>query len=534
MCRFLNVFLHSQKCGLNPHGVTELNSFYIDFQLGFENQTAPMKPLASNNSHFLRILEKPPRPRISKSPAPRIQKAIPESPDEFTTSPKKDLPEQWDDRNYTSREPEWIDLPVHEHDSAQAQPQLASSTDDQSADVSLTEPNLDVPDLRNWIEETSKLDPVGVYPLPSNRFTQLRNFEPRGSPPLHIKPEDDILAQWRLRRKIEQAHSETRQRTSAAYGTLSYNWREPSSYHDCTRHAPPFTYSHRPITNQNRSCSIPSNVCSRATCCPSHFERDMGVQTNPCTVSSATKDVACETTDLVCREHPIMHTRSTSTKFVTRSVGLTASPRVRHVCVQTSAHYEQHQRSSVSDSHELLSTAVAQCKSCTCSNAIGAPKEILSSILGTVPEPEKIDSHQPTQLSDTGRESAQITETDSWQWQSTPRTPEPLDFASSTRLSPASGRAFLHCARTFEDTPVQDAPRCSERQCTSFHEAVSRYLQETAPQVTSSQYWLHDPIVKDLCERRDRCLLDIMSLMQKIHLQEIKLLENARVQGEVE
>ncbi|KAA0184426.1 hypothetical protein FBUS_04265 [Fasciolopsis buskii] len=357
---------------------------------------------------------------------------------------------------------------------------------------------------QSWIEETSKVDLVNVYPPRSTRLKHLQSFEPRASPPLCLRPEDDILAQWRLRRKIELARSETRQRTNNAYSNLPYSWREEAPCQDFIRNMPTLTYSHLPITNSRPSWNVPSqNVRPGTNCCHEHFQRDMSVQTDSSDVSRSTKNVACETTGLVCRNPTNMHTKSTFARPTTRSVGFTVSPRLKHVCVQSSIKLEQHAHPLESGPHH---------KASTCSSAIGAPQGILNTILGTVPEPNKFRLLR-TDLNDAEGESVQTTEVDSWHWHSTPGTPDDSDLANLTRLSPISRQAYPDCARKSspcEVEPVRDAP-ASRQHCASFHETITRYLQETAPELVSSLSWLHDPIVKDLNKRRDQCLLKLRS-----------------------
>ncbi|VDP75969.1 unnamed protein product [Echinostoma caproni] len=227
------------------------------------------------------------------------------------------------------------------------------------------------------------------------------------------------------------------------------------------------------------------------------------------------------------------HAKGTLTRIVTRSVGLTVSPRVQHASVQTSVP-DVHHLTDHDAGYVPLKISHHSKKVHKCASAIGAPKDILDAILGPLSEPAQSHSLVAS-VNEVDRESVQITETDSWQWHSNPETPDPPDFISSTPSLCRRDPMDQSRPAGSGDVHVQDDP-VSRRPGALFHETVSRYLEQTAPQVRAARVWLHDPIVKDLYERRDRCLIDMNGLSGRrgIMLSLHTLLELRRDCGQID
>ncbi|KAF8572245.1 hypothetical protein P879_00821 [Paragonimus westermani] len=525
-------------------------------------------------SSQFRMVKKPPRPRQSQSPAlkTRISAARSEVPVRDTSYGTDRIPPD------SLVQPEFIESPkANRTDSVDDYQDLFYTTNIMTdVEEGLHKLDDDKVDVSKWIEETSKSENMFTHPflIPTSSHLQSDAAWRTHKPSLtSFDPSLDILAQWRLRRKMEAAQwaiGSNNQPTSNIY--LDHS--QPPFYrasligscylpnHFVRQGLPtgivPFDPGLFPPKNQQDKTLITeaSTQCDQAPLCISFPVYTQTDEKNLLCDRTVVCDVAVTTDDF--------SSMLTSRKPGQRSVRIMAVPCKRDVSIQTPCH----------SGCSVLIDEVQSSEQPSLTNQKSPHRTLAKAMLSTpVPPLLAVVSQQKPELenaflfpasSDVTQDMDQFTDTDSWQW---PPSPSPLSASKvctpgSECLSRSDGPKFLFIDQTAEivenTTNKDDAQKVSQcdstvhaASATKTSEAASantpvgefsvsnsladianlhidaciaRYVRHSAESVPLDAQLLEDPITKELCWRRSKCLINLRAVIKEIHTRELELL----------
>ncbi|KAA3672112.1 uncharacterized protein DEA37_0007091, partial [Paragonimus westermani] len=320
----------------------------------------------------------------------------------------------------------------------------------------------------------------------------------------------------------------------------------------------PFDPGLSPLKNQQDKTPITeaSTQCDQDRLCISFPVYTQTDEKNLLCDRTAVCDVAVTTDDF--------SSMLTSRKPAQRSVRIMAVPCKRDVSIQTPCH----------SGCSALVDEVQSSEQRTLANQKSPHRTLAKAMLSTpVPPLLAVVSQQKPELenaflfpasSDVTQDMDQFTDTDSWQW---PPSPSPLSASKvctpgSECLSRSDGPKFLFVDRTAEivgnttnKDNVQKVSQCDSTvhaaSATKTSEAASvntpvgefsvsnsladianlhidaciaRYVRHSAESVPLDAQLLEDPITKELCWRRSKCLISLKAVIKEIHTRELELL----------
>ncbi|KAF7252195.1 hypothetical protein EG68_09104 [Paragonimus skrjabini miyazakii] len=511
------------------------------------------------------MAKKPPRPRQSQSPAlrTRISIARPEVPVRDTPYETDQIPSDSlvQSEFIESSKANWTENFDNYQD-------LFYTTNMTDVEEGLHKLDDDKVNVSEWIKETSKAESMSTHPflIPTSSHLQSDTAWRTHKPSLtSFDPSLDILAQWRLRRKMEAAQwavPVTHPATLSDKVSLTAAERFCATFQGQTGIVP-VDPGLPPLMNQQDKAPTTEafTQCDQDHLCISFPVYTQTDDKNLLCDRTVVCDVAVTTDDL--------SSVLTSRKPGQRSVRIMAVPCRRDVNVQTPCYSSC--SALVDEVHSSEQPILVNHNS---------PHRTLTKVTLSTPVPPllAVVSQQKPELentflfptsSDVTKDVDQFTDTDSWQW---PPSPSPSSVSKvdtpgpeclSRNYGPKLTDRFLFTDRTAEivesvtnkgdtqkvsqcDSTVHAAKAFKTSEAESVNTpavglsisssladianlhidaCIARYVRHSTESVPLDAHSSEDPITKELCWRRSKCLMKLNQVIELLHSHLANVLE---------
>ncbi|KAK4473499.1 hypothetical protein MN116_002862 [Schistosoma mekongi] len=535
-----------------------------------------------------RVSGKPPRPRLSQSPSSassrndrrhqlncltskqneinQLQFDINKSKTDFVNINCFECPDSQDSISVVSQGNEdYYDYDIQKSPEINRRQSIYSDNEDGDKSEEKkedTKASLAKDQISQWIDQILKpsehLNNPSIHPIKLDY-----NHKPDSVYSQTLNPEDDILTQWRLRRRMEQAQLEVSKESfhkSNGYAQLTtpFPGRNLSQYRQFFSQTKSLAYNTSPcglstIDESTKSSSIKVYIKDTSIQCDllKHFQMDDSqVQTNHSVFNASFN--CCKSLNLYNKS--TMHEIGTMTdkniseaclKVRHKSIRLMVRPQSRNVRLQTPHNMILCNMTRPMSKNVCISVDKTQYhrreqQQATTTATLNNDASVTdnNTLMNCIPHSLPVD------------ESFQSVDSDSWLWPTTP----PSSIKSDKNSNQLIGNIFdsnhnaqerkchqLHATGSPEETSSRSLSHLLGL-TTTEHTAskstidrevqigltISRYMEENLNNVEQpDEKFLEDEILQDLRERRTKCLLKMKLVMKQIHERETQLLNNS-------
>ncbi|CAL8094400.1 unnamed protein product [Calicophoron daubneyi] len=398
----------------------------------------------------------------------------------------------------------------------------------------------------DWISESLK---GNCLPLPTFHVSQEADLTVQNlNQPRFLDPSQDILAQWRLRRKMEEAQL-------AAIGSITY----PDHHLKIVGNPKRVSALRGPLTVRSAFNTYTPQVThftqDRTVTCDT---RNTGVQCDyipPCArfiAETSSQMEFSKSLEDMFDETPQRRDIGTMTNGIrTQSVQTQCFPqRPEHRSMRVMVQPHTREFGSQANLGRDAVRIEVSAEPVGCTNR--PHNSLIAAITDQKPELQRSLLFPFTASNPNDSESVPVTEIDSWHWPSTTTLHSDNDSPKSSAPHPPTEACSVVdgcCTCSGEISQVRSS-QC-EKNCgqnptdatwlandvhtntlsiigdSYLNSSIARYLEQSGDASESTLGWNEDPIVQDLLNRRSVCLQNMRQVVEEIHNLELRLLKNA-------